>query len=84
MAEHRKYACPHCTSSFKDGNGLYSHVRAKHGKAKALEINHLRKSFNSPSAAGDEEESMASIFIQAEINRNMGVRNEDWIEEMLP
>jgi predicted small metal-binding protein len=80
----KPFVCPHCTSSFRNGNGLYSHVRMKHGKAKAREINHLRKSFDSPGAARDEEESMASIFIQAEINRNMGISNEDWIEDMLP
>lgn len=33
-------------------------------------------------AHSDNDESMASIFVAAGINRAMGVPNEDWIEEM--
>jgi len=27
---------------------------------------------------------MASLFIQGELNRAMGIPNEDWLEDMLP
>ena len=65
--------CPNCSRKFVDNNAVRSHLKAKHG-GKGL------KQFPKPEA----EESMADIFLEAELNRAMGVRNEDWIEDMRP
>jgi hypothetical protein len=55
-----------------DSNGLIQHMKAKHPKMPRA---HLYP---------EREESMADLFVQAEINRAMGVQNPEWLEVMLP
>lgn len=66
--------CPYCNKKLKSEDGVYSHVKSKHPNKKRA---HLRPKL-------EVEQSMADIFIEAELNRAMGIRNEDWIEDMLP
>lgn len=66
--------CPYCTKRLADANGLYSHVKKKHPNKKRAHLRPKR----------DEEPSMADLMIEAQINRAAGVKNDDWIEDMLP
>lgn len=67
--------CPDCGKRCADRNGVYLHMKAKHGKRPAREYREQHS---------DDDESMADIMVRAQIKRAMGVRNEDWIEDMLP
>ena len=68
--------CPRCGKSIHDSNGLRMHCIAKHGGRMDQNPAVIRH--------GNEHMSMADLFIEAGINRSMGVPNEDWIEDMLP
>lgn len=64
--------CPHCGKRLHDRPAVYQHIKAKHGGKGKNAYRTVRES------------SMADLFVQAQINRSMGVRNEEWLEEMLP
>lgn len=70
-----KIKCPYCNRELADASGVYSHVKKKHPNKKRA---HLRPD------RPEQDESMADIFIEAELNRAMGIKNDDWIEDMLP
>lgn len=69
-----KIQCPYCTKKLAGHDGVYSHVKTKHPNKKPAHLRPKR----------DEEPSMADLFIDAQINRSMGITNDDWIEDMLP
>ena len=69
-----KIPCPYCKKQLRDESARYSHVKAKHPNKKRAHLRPKR----------EYEQSMADIFIEAQLNRAMGIRNEDWIEDMLP
>jgi hypothetical protein len=70
-----KHPCPACGRRVR---GVADHVRDKHPKW----------SYDPETGIGHilppREETMADIFVEAEIARAMGEPIEDWIEEMLP
>lgn len=69
--------CSACLKVFKSRQGADDHIRQKHaGNATRIAAG--------PGPKHDDHESMADIFVQAQINRAMGEPNEDWIEDMLP
>ena len=74
MSTSEKSKCPYCNKMLAGQDGVYSHVKAKHPQKKRAHLRPKR----------EEEESMADIFVNAELNRAMGIKNEDWIEDMLP
>lgn len=74
MSISAKVQCPYCPKKLAGADGVYSHVKAKHPNKKSAHLRPKR----------DEEPSMADLFIEAQINRSMGIKNEDWIEDMLP
>ena len=92
--------CPHCTRQFQSGEGMFNHIKAKHGLRAAIaygeespdaKVKHIAAKHRAKSARNAErsrrreaEPSMADLMVEAEINRAMGIRNERWIEEMLP
>ena len=70
--ERRALACPHCTKTFGDPNGLYSHVKAKHGKKAARPLKPV----------SDREQSMGELVAGAQADRAMGLSVDPWIEEV--
>lgn len=68
--------CPYCTKKFADAWGVYAHAKVKH---KGKKLAHLK-----PNKKEDDEPSMADLMIDAQLNRAMGIRNDDWLEDMLP
>jgi hypothetical protein len=63
--------CPHCGKMFADRNSVFQHLKAKHGgKGKAA-------------YRPEREPSMGEIVAEAQMNRAMGIPNEDWIETIL-
>lgn len=72
-----KRKCSCCGRVFKSRVGCDEHIRVKHnGEAVRIAVGKSIKQ--------DDEPSMASMFIEAEMNRAMGISNEQWIEDMLP
>ena len=96
----RTFQCPHCNRRLKSHEGAYTHIRRAHGhkaaRAYAGQCNdpvvaamHAKDMANVKRGAEGgrracREPSMADLMVEAEINRAMGIRNEDWIEDMLP
>jgi len=64
--------CPHCERKFPDANAVWMHSKAKHPGKK------------NPRPESDAEESMADIFVQAQIDEACGEPVEQWIKDMLP
>ena len=63
--------CKSCSRKFKDVNGLRQHARAKGHEQ-------LRPADN------DDGPSIASLMIEAQIDRAMGNPIDDWLADMLP
>lgn len=68
----RALACPHCSRTFGDGNDLYQHAKAKHGKKAARPLRPVV----------EREPSMSELVAEAQMNRAMGLPVDPWIEEM--
>lgn len=67
----KTFDCPHCSrTGLANESALFQHVKAKHGQKQARPLRPAR------------EPSMADLVVQARENRAMGIRNEDWMEEM--
>jgi hypothetical protein len=60
MSAERAHACPYCPRTLGDASGLYSHVKAKHGKRKAYPLRPVPK--REPSMA---DEVVAAIEARA-------------------
>jgi len=69
------WICSTCKRQFASEEGCRDHIRAKHPRKSGHPLK-LQPS--------GKRESMASLFIQGELNRAMGIPNEDWLEDMLP
>lgn len=73
----KQWRCSVCGKWFYKKDHVENHIRdtptKKHAKAKA--IFEIRK---------DDDESMADVFVNAEISRAMGEPVDDWIADMLP
>ncbi len=70
--------CPACGKHFSSPHDRAQHERDKHGP-RALKLAAARASAR---LREPEEPSMADLMVEASLNRAMGERNEDWIEEM--
>lgn len=72
----KKWECSTCHKKFNTKQGATSHIRDYHPKKKdeAIPAVYPRR---------ESEESMADIFVNAYLNRAMGEKNEDWVEDML-
>lgn len=70
--------CSRCHKVFKSRAGCDMHIQQKHAG------NGTRIPVGESASRKPHEPSMAEMFIEAEMNRAMGIRNPDWIEEMLP
>lgn len=68
----RPEACPHCERRFADRNGLYLHIKAKHGRKLAASLR----------PAANREPSMADLVIEAQLARIMGEPVDEDIAEM--
>lgn len=78
--------CPHCARQFADENAVYQHIKSRHGQKAAYKFGN-RINPRKPKPKKQErtrEPSMGELMAEAELNRMMGIENEDWIEEMLP
>ncbi len=65
--------CSRCNKNFSSRAGCDQHIQMKHkGIGEKLPV--LKKEY---------EPSMGDLMVEAEINRAMGIKNEDWIEDML-
>lgn len=68
--------CSECHKVFKSRVATDEHIRNKHkGNGRRIAVNE--------EYLPDYEPSMAELFIEGEINRAMGIQNEEWLEEML-
>ena len=73
----KRHKCSACQRGFHTERGVRDHIRDFHKSKKG-------ESVKKPPRADDDEPSMAELFIEAQMNRAMGIRNDDWIEDMLP
>lgn len=74
-----KIACLHCKRMLADKDGAHMHVTAKHrGKKNPFASSNRLKVDN------DGDESIASLVVQAGIDRACGEEIPDWLEEMMP
>ena len=72
-----RYYCSTCdtvSKTFKTKEAAEQHIRARHPK----------KGGEARERHPESNDSMADLFIEGELNRAMGVRNPDWLEDMLP
>lgn len=74
--------CPHCGKRFGSEQARGQHCQAKHPGMKFSGKKHSRPPRKQRQDDGDE--SMAEMFIRGELNRAMGIRNPEWLEDMLP
>lgn len=81
--------CPHCTRTLASTEGLFSHVKAKHGlnAARVCVPEHpafVREAQRRAAdrARRDSEPSMADLVIEAQLNRAMGLPVDRDIAEM--
>ena len=102
MSEPTQYPveCPQCGRRFKLPEGVYAHMKAKHGvkaarayaeqchdptvAAIAAKVRARDEQNGVRGRANQREPSMGEMLAEAQLNRAMGIPNEDWIEEMLP
>ncbi len=70
----KPHQCPYCPKAFKTLDARYCHAKTKH---KGKKIKHLRP-------VRDDEPSIADLMMEAQLNRSMGIKNDDWLEDMLP
>lgn len=68
----QRLRCPNCPASFRDDNGLYQHIKAKHGGR------------GNPKRQHAHEQSLAEIAIEASIKRAMGEPLDPLEESLLP
>jgi hypothetical protein len=68
-----KVACPQCGKRLFDRNGVYLHLKAKHGG----------KGSGAFKSETDDDESFADRAVQAEIDRAAGIDNPD-IDWLIP
>ncbi|KKM20744.1 hypothetical protein LCGC14_1642480 [marine sediment metagenome] len=71
----KNWKCSTCGKACKTENGVRLHAIAKHPK---------KGGFAVPREAEHDSDSMADLFLEGELNRAMGIPNEDWLEDMLP
>lgn len=71
------FRCPICGKRMRAPESVVQHARDRHHRLGVTPVP------VQPRQERDHE-TMADLFVQAEINRHMGVPNEEWIEEMLP
>lgn len=71
MPADQPLTCPHCGRRAADENGLYCHVKAKHGRRAARPFR----------PEPDREPSMGELVADAQLARAMGEPVEDWIAE---
>lgn len=76
----KHFACAYCGKRFADAQGRWQHTRARHPRKPnpALVPNAQPR----PPRQSDDE-SIADLLIEAEINRAMGLPVDEWIEDML-
>lgn len=72
MSADRTHACPYCPRTLADANGLYSHVKAKHGKRKAYPFR----------VVSEREPSMAEMHVALIEARAMGEPVDPTLAEM--
>lgn len=64
-----KVPCPHCGKKLADKNGVFLHLKAKHGGKGAGAFK-----------PDDDDESFADRAVQAEIDRACGIpSDDDWL-----
>lgn len=75
MSDGNKRRCSACNKEFTSRAGCDMHIAQKHkGNAERIAV----------IARAKREPSMASMFIEGEMNRAMGIENSAWLEDMLP
>ena len=67
-----RVACSRCGKHFGKPKYCRQHIAAVH------------KAGGEPVPVPEREESMADIFVQAELDRAMGNPVDDWIADMMP
>lgn len=68
---HRR--CSRCRKVFKSRKAADQHIQAIHkGRGERVPVTR------------DSEESLADIFVEGQINRDSGVPNPGWLEDMIP
>lgn len=68
---HRR--CSRCRRVFQSRKAAHQHIKTVHkGVGERLPVNL------------DSEESLADVFVQGQSNRDSGVSNPNWLEEMIP
>jgi hypothetical protein len=72
----RNLKCPHCNRLFADAGSVRQHVGAKHRGKSAKQYRTNRHQ--------DDEPSIASQMIEAEISRACGEKVDGWLLDMMP
>ena len=72
-----KWICSRCKKRFKTEQGANDHIKAYHHKKGGEAL-----PYEKPQIAYDD--SMADLFVEAEINRQIGEQNPEWLEDMMP
>lgn len=73
--------CPHCPRVLQDENAAQNHLRDKH---RAIWNSAHARRRRAAKRQAEREPSIADLMVDAEMNRAMGIRNPDWLEDMLP
>lgn len=67
---HRR--CSRCRKVFQSRKAADQHIHAVHkGRGERLPV------------SGDDEQSLADMFVEGQINRENGTPNPDWLEAMM-
>lgn len=76
MVAQKHWMCSKCQKRFADPRGIPMHVKDKHGgDGKAVRVPKSERRQRE-----DREPSMADLAIQAQIDRAMGIKNDDdWL-----
>lgn len=75
------FICGACNKRMATLDGARTHALS-HRRARVVDIFQFCERIGT--AVQDEEPSMADLMIEAQMNRAMGIGNEDWLEDMLP
>ncbi|WP_152045458.1 hypothetical protein [Aureimonas psammosilenae] len=73
--------CPHCAAHLADDNGVYSHIKAKHGKAKARAFRQEHMPPREPSIGEELAEALLSARCGDEVPEHIALMFPSEISE---
>ena len=78
MSPHKTWQCKLCNKRFTNPTNVARHAKDKHGRTDDLSMR-VKKVQKKPTA----EPSIASLMVEARLDRAMGLPVDDWLLEML-